>query len=365
MQSRLPTVPERNGADVVLELAAVSKQFGRVTAVDRLSERFARGEYFCILGPSGCGKTTLLRLVAGFESPDTGEIRLHGGSVAGVPPERRDVNVVFQNYALFPHLSVSDNIAFGLRMKKLAASEVQARVREAVRLVHLEEEADRLPKQLSGGQQQRVALARALVNRPAVLLLDEPLSALDHALRLRMHEELRRIQRETGVTFLHITHDQSEALALSDRIAVMHGGRFLQVGSPRDVYLRPASRFVASFVGATNMLDAVIDAAGSAVVAGGLRLRVPSGSSGHAVLAIRPEVVTFVPAGDAPEAAPRGVLRHLAFAGADVDAAAVFAGDVVLRARLSSAAAAGLAEGDEVAAIVAPEDIVVLPPEPA
>jgi spermidine/putrescine transport system ATP-binding protein len=273
------------GSDgVVLELAGVTKQFGSVTAVDRLSERFAGGEYFCILGPSGCGKTTLLRLVAGFETPDTGTIRLHGVELTAVPPERRDVNVVFQQYALFPHLSVSDNIAFGLRMKKLPRAEVVGRVREALLLVHLDQEKDRLPAQLSGGQQQRVALARALVNRPAVLLLDEPLSALDFAMRSRMQEELRRIQRETGVTFLHITHDQSEALSLADRVAVMREGRFLQVGSPRDVYLRPASRFVASFVGAANLLDVVIDESGWASAEGFRAARDPArGGAARAV----------------------------------------------------------------------------------
>jgi spermidine/putrescine ABC transporter ATP-binding subunit len=356
---------ERNGADVVLELAAVTKRFGRVTAVDRLSERFARSEYFCILGPSGCGKTTLLRLVAGFDAPDAGEIRLHGAPVAHVPPERRDVNVVFQNYALFPHLSVTGNIAFGLRMKKLPRAELRQRVSDALRLVHLEDEAERLPHQLSGGQQQRVALARALVNRPAVLLLDEPLSALDHTLRLRMQEELRRIQRETGVTFLHITHDQAEALSLADRIAVMRDGRFLQVGSPRDIYLRPASRFVASFVGAANLLDAFVDAAGWAVAGDGFRLRLPAARfrAGPAVLAIRPESVQLIPATELTGDAPRGVVRHLAFAGADVEAAVTLVDGMLLRALLAPAAAASVAEGDTVAIVVNPDGIVLLPPE--
>jgi spermidine/putrescine ABC transporter ATP-binding subunit len=351
------------GSDgVVLELAGVTKQFGSVTAVDRLSERFAGGEYFCILGPSGCGKTTLLRLVAGFETPDTGTIRLHGVELTAVPPERRDVNVVFQQYALFPHLSVSDNIAFGLRMKKLPRAEVVGRVREALLLVHLDQEKDRLPAQLSGGQQQRVALARALVNRPAVLLLDEPLSALDFAMRSRMQEELRRIQRETGVTFLHITHDQSEALSLADRVAVMREGRFLQVGSPRDVYLRPASRFVASFVGAANLLDVVIDESGWAS-ADGFRVRLPVGDTGarvgRALLAIRPEAVQLVPSANGV----RGVVRHLAFAGADVDVTVALAGGSVLRARVPPAAAASIAEGDSVGVVVDADDIVVLPPE--
>jgi spermidine/putrescine ABC transporter ATP-binding subunit len=350
---------------IVLELAGVTKQFGRVTAVDRLSERFTGGEYFCILGPSGCGKTTLLRLLGGFETPDTGIIRLHGDDVARTPPERRDVNVVFQQYALFPHLNVTDNIAFGLRMKRLPRAELRQRVSEALRLVHLEQEAARLPQQLSGGQQQRVALARALVNRPAVLLLDEPLSALDHALRLRMQEELRRIQRETRVTFLHITHDQSEALSLADRIAVMRHGRFLQVGSPRDVYLRPASRFVASFVGAANLIDADVDASGWAAVAGdGFRLRLPEGrfTAGRAVLAIRPEAIQLVPLADTHPDALRGNVQHVAFAGADADVTVALANGTLLRARIAPAAAALLSEGGVVRVVIDADGIVVLPP---
>jgi spermidine/putrescine transport system ATP-binding protein len=355
-----------NTDGVVLELTGVTKQFGRVTAVDRLSEQFAGGEYFCILGPSGCGKTTLLRLIAGFETPDTGAIRLHGADVARTPPERRDVNVVFQQYALFPHLSVTDNIGFGLRMKKLARAELQQRVRDALRLVHLEQEAERLPQQLSGGQQQRVALARALVNRPAVLLLDEPLSALDRALRLRMQEELRRVQRETGVTFLHITHDQTEALSLADRIAVMRQGRFLQVGSPRDVYLRPASRFVASFVGTANLLDADVDASGCAAVAGnGFVLRLPAGRfrAGRVVLAIRPEAVQLVPVAATATEAARGIVRHIAFTGAEVDVAVALADGTLLRACLAPAAAAAIAEGDTVGILVDADGVVLLPPD--
>jgi ABC-type Fe3+/spermidine/putrescine transport system ATPase subunit len=244
--------------EVVLELDRVTKRFGRVTAVDDVSERFVRGEYCCILGPSGCGKTTLLRLIAGFEQPDAGAIRMHGADVARVPPEKRDVNVVFQSYALFPHLSVRENVAFGLRMRKLARAESADRVRDALALVHLTAEAERLPRQLSGGQQQRVALARALVNRPSVLLLDEPLSALDMTLRRRMQDELRRIQRETGVTFLHITHDQAEALSMADRVVVLVEGRILQDAPPEEVYFRPATPQAARLLGtpAMNVLAA-------------------------------------------------------------------------------------------------------------
>jgi spermidine/putrescine transport system ATP-binding protein len=348
--------------EVVLELDRVTKRFGRVTAVDDVSERFVRGEYCCILGPSGCGKTTLLRLIAGFEQPDAGAIRMHGADVARVPPEKRDVNVVFQSYALFPHLSVRENVAVGLRMRKLARAESADRVRDALALVHLTAEAERLPRQLSGGQQQRVALARALVNRPSVLLLDEPLSALDMTLRRRMQDELRRIQRETGVTFLHITHDQAEALSLADRVAVMRGGRVVQIGSPRDVYLRPASPFVASFVGSTNLIDAHIDEAGIAVVSPAVRLGpLQSPRQRDVVLAIRPEVITLTVA---DETAPlRGVVRQVAFTGADIECEVVLADGVVLRARVPGDAAAQLAPGAAVGVLVRPEDIVVLPRE--
>jgi spermidine/putrescine transport system ATP-binding protein len=228
--------------------------------------------------------------------------------------------------------------------------------------VHLEQEAERLPQQLSGGQQQRVALARALVNRPAVLLLDEPLSALDHALRLRMQEELRRIQRETAVTFLHITHDQTEALSLADRIAVMRHGRFLQVGSPRDVYLRPASRFVAAFVGEANLLEVDVDASGWAAFGrDGFGVRLPAGGfrAGRAVLAIRPESVQLAPV----SAGLRGTVRHLAFAGADVDVALVLGDDTQLRARVPPASAASFAEGDTVGVRFDEDGIVLLPHE--
>jgi spermidine/putrescine ABC transporter ATP-binding subunit len=307
--------------DSILELRAVTKRFGSVTAVDALSERLRRGEYYCILGPSGCGKTTLLRLVAGFETPDAGTILLHGRDTAGVPPERRDTNVVFQNYALFPHLTVRENIAFGLRMKRLPGAGIAARVNEIIALVHLEAEADRLPRQLSGGQQQRVALARALVNQPAVLLLDEPLSALDESLRQQMQEELRAIQRDTGVTFLHITHDQAEALSLADRVAVMRAGRFEQVAPPRVLYRAPATRFVAEFVGSTNLLPARLASADTVIIGNGVRigpLAVPAAATpgDNVLLALRPESLAF----GAPDSVQlRGRVTHAAFAGAAID----------------------------------------------
>jgi ABC-type Fe3+/spermidine/putrescine transport system ATPase subunit len=277
----------------LLELDKLTKRFGAVVAVNGLSERLTRGEYFCLLGPSGCGKTTLLRLIGGFESPDSGAIRLHGRDVSGIPPERRDVNVVFQNYALFPHLSVAQNIGFGLRMKRVGRDEIRDRVAGAVRLVRLEKEAERFPREISGGQQQRVALARALVNRPALLLLDEPLSALDPSLRQLMQAELRRVQRETGVTFLHITHDQDEALSLADRIGVMRAGKFEQVGTPRELYERPMSRFVASFVGASNLLEGRVVGPGKVQLGEDFVLDLPSLSPAFAF----GDVLTLVLAG--------------------------------------------------------------------
>ena len=280
-------------SDAVLELDAVTKRFGRVHAVDGVSEQFKRGEYFCILGPSGCGKTTLLRMIAGFERPDSGVIRLAGADVTDAPPERRDVNVVFQSYALFPHLNAYDNVAFGLRMKKLPATAVDERVRTALHLVNLDHETRRLPRQLSGGQQQRVALARALVNRPAVLVLDEPLSALDQALRARMQSELRRVQRESGVTFVHITHDQNEALSLADRIGVMRAGRFEQVATPREIYAAPANAFVAAFVGPNNVLTATIRTDGALELDGGavIPLHTTLGAGTTVLLAVRPHAL--------------------------------------------------------------------------
>ncbi len=237
-----------------VELQGVSKRFGDLTAVEQLSLDLAGGEFFTLLGPSGCGKTTTLRMIAGFERPDEGEIRIEGADVAGLPPHRRPTNTVFQSYALFPHLSVRDNVAFGLKRKKVPKEEIGRRVEAELERVGLAAEANRRPAQLSGGQQQRVALARALVNLPKVLLLDEPLGALDLKLRKGLQVELKRIQREVGITFVYVTHDQEEALTMSDRIAVMNRGRVEQVGSPEDVYERPATTFVAGFIGVSNLL---------------------------------------------------------------------------------------------------------------
>ncbi len=238
-----------------IELESVVKRFGGANAVDGVSLSIADGEFFSLLGPSGCGKTTTLRMIAGFVEPDEGRILLHGKDVTSVPPNKRPVNLVFQQYALFPHMTVYDNVAFGLSVKRVPRREHGSRVDDILRVVALEGYEKRRPRQLSGGQQQRVALARALVNRPAALLLDEPLGALDVKLRRHMQLELKRIQHELGTTFVYVTHDQEEALAMSDRIAVMNGGLVEQVGTPREIYETPASDFVADFVGTVNVLD--------------------------------------------------------------------------------------------------------------
>jgi spermidine/putrescine transport system ATP-binding protein len=293
-------VPEEDGL-AAIELVSVEKEFTAgghdVRAVEHVDLRIAEGEFFSLLGPSGCGKTTTLRMIAGFEEPTSGQILLHGRDVVGVPPFRRDVNMVFQQYALFPHMDVFENVAFGLRRKKVAKGEIARRVAEALALVELEGREKRRPRQLSGGQQQRVALARALVNRPRALLLDEPLGALDLKLRQAMQLELKRIQREVGITFVYVTHDQEEALTMSDRLVVMNAGRIEQLGSPRELYEHPATRFVANFIGTSNILTGRLERKGDAWALAGLgpdqRVVVTDAgetSQGQEVeLAVRPE----------------------------------------------------------------------------
>ena len=240
-------------SDSIVELKGVSKRFGDYQALEEIDLAIQNGEFLTLLGPSGCGKTTILRLISGLERPDTGRIYINGQDITDWPPEHRHLNMVFQSYALFPHMSVHDNIAFGLRCKKIPKDEVEERVTEILRIVKLTKLANRKPHQLSGGQQQRVAIARAVVNNPLVLLLDEPLSALDYNLRKDMQVELKQLQRRLGVTFIFVTHDQEEALSMSDRVAVMNEGKIEQLGTPRDVYEEPANLYVAEFIGETNI----------------------------------------------------------------------------------------------------------------
>jgi len=284
-------------ASRALTLRSLHKSFGSgAAAVDNVSLRIEEGEFFSLLGPSGCGKTTTLRMIAGFEAPDSGEIRLGAQNITALPPERRDMGMVFQNYALFPHRTIAENVAFGLRMRRVPKPELATRVREALALVRLTGFEDRRPAQLSGGQQQRVALARAIVINPTVLLCDEPLGALDKKLRQQMQFELKTLHRRLGLTMIYVTHDQEEALTMSDRIAVMRAGKVAQCGGPREIYDRPVDRFVADFIGDTNILDG--EAVGAALaMPGGWRLPLPEARHGRASVALRPERVRLCPPG--------------------------------------------------------------------
>jgi putative spermidine/putrescine transport system ATP-binding protein len=297
--------PPGSQATPAVTLEAVAKRFGDVVAVDSVDLEVGDGEFFSMLGPSGSGKTTTLRMIAGFELPTSGRVLLHGRDVTRDPPFERDVNTVFQDYALFPHMTVGDNVGYGLMVRKVRKDERRTRVGEALRMVRLEGFEKRKPSQLSGGQRQRVALARALVNRPRVLLLDEPLGALDLKLREEMQLELKQIQQEVGITFIYVTHDQEEALTMSDRIAVFNAGRIEQVGSPADVYERPTTSFVAGFVGTSNLLRG--EAAESIV-----------GTAG--TFTVRPEKIRLADADESAgpdEIAAPGRIRQVVYLGAD------------------------------------------------
>ncbi len=357
MPGRVETTPTGGDGHPVIALEEVTKDFGPVRAVDRVCLAVGRGEFFSLLGPSGCGKTTLLRMLAGFEEVTSGRIRLDGVDVSGVPPYRRNINTVFQQYALFPHLSVFDNVAFGPRLQGASDAEVRRRVEAMLAVVHLDGYGPRRPDQLSGGQRQRVALARALVNQPSALLLDEPLSALDRKLRQAMQIELKRIQREVGITFLCVTHDQEEALTMSDRIAVMRAGHVEQVGTPEAMYDAPATAFVAGFIGGANLLRArverwdgahatvCLDAGGRCAVA----TNEPFAPQATAVVMIRPERVRLShepPTGD--DCGVRATLRGIDFLGPVLRCGLVdAAGDTIVAHVAAAMRPPGLAPGAE------------------
>ncbi|HAS83299.1 MAG TPA: spermidine/putrescine ABC transporter ATP-binding protein [Verrucomicrobia bacterium] len=356
---------------VALHIRGVSKAFGALSALDDVSLDIAPGELFFLLGPSGCGKTTLLRSIAGFCEPDSGSIQLGDREIIGVPPHRRDTGMVFQSYALWPHLTVRQNVAFGLEMRTLSKAEIAARTDEALAQVHMTDKCDARPNTLSGGQQQRVALARALAVRPQCLLLDEPLSNLDAKLRLEMRGEIRRICKNGGLTAVYVTHDQKEALSIADRLAVMHQGRVAQVGTPYDVYRTPGSVFVASFIGETNLLQGrVIAHRGESVevdtVLGRMQGRSPVASlqeGASVTVSIRPEAVQLMP--------PPGLTCNR-FSGQLAET--VYMGEVAqhrVQVRTSDGGAgpalnvyalnpSGLAHPGMLALAVAPDDVVVL-----
>jgi spermidine/putrescine transport system ATP-binding protein len=344
-----------------IEARGVTKLFqgagqDAVRALDNVSVTIRENEFFTLLGPSGCGKTTLLRLIAGFDFPTQGEILLYGQDIAPLPPYKRPVNTVFQNYALFPHMSVAQNIGFGLEMLGKPRAEVEARIDQMLKLVRMEELKTRRTSQISGGQQQRVALARALAPQPKVLLLDEPLSALDAKLRKDMQIELKRLQHETGITFIFVTHDQEEALTMSDRIAVMSKGKILQVGSPRDIYDRPSERFVANFIGETNFIqgevlaisggEAQVKFAGGATIAAGLPA--DFAPSGGVTVVVRPEHADLVKAGAAADF--RGKLDNVVYFGTDTHYHVTLEGGTpfIIRRQNSRGGGVGFAVGEPV-----------------
>jgi spermidine/putrescine transport system ATP-binding protein len=353
----------------MVELRKVSKKFGSFTALEEVSFDIAEGEFMTFLGPSGCGKTTCLRLISGFEHPSTGEIFIAGKNVTHDPPYRRSVNQVFQTYALFPHLSVYENISFGLRMQKLAAPDVKRRVDRIVEMTSLQEFANRKPAQLSGGQRQRVALARAVVCEPKVLLLDEPLSALDAKLRTQMRSELKQLQKRLGITFIFVTHDQEEALAMSDRIAVMSCGRVEQIGTVNQIYYQPATRFVATFIGETNIVEAEVVEKGADLIRcqieGGMTLAVRSGTpatSSNVLLALRPEKIRLYRSRPEGQNVFSGRIVVQVFKGAVNDLTLAVSGGLELRALIANDGQQELIfqEGEEVFCRIQPEDVNII-----
>jgi spermidine/putrescine transport system ATP-binding protein len=348
-----------------IELCGLTKKFNEI-AVDNIDLTVASGEFFSLLGPSGCGKTTTLRLIAGFEQPTAGKILLDGSDVTGIPPHRRNVNTVFQSYALFPFLDVFDNVAFGLRHSGVGKADLRRRVGEALDLVHMTSFAKRRPGKLSGGQQQRVALARALVLNPAVLLLDEPLGALDAKLRRSLKVELKALQERVGITFLYVTHDQEEALTMSDRLAVMNAGRIVQIGTPHEVYEEPADTYVADFLGAANLMEVWVTSAGSPSTLrigdwtlSSLRCDAPAGGHAHAV--IRPERVRIEEHGPAGENRVPAMVERVVFLGAATQVILRLAPGVSLQALMQNdGGQLDLAQGTPVLCYLPPEALRVL-----
>ena len=340
-------------SDIAIEVRNAVKAFGQggtaVRALDDVSVDIRKGEFFTLLGPSGCGKTTLLRLIAGFESPTSGQIRLDGQDITHLPPNKRPVNTVFQSYALFPHLTVLQNVGFALQMLGKPKAEVEETARRMLALVKLDQMADRKTSQLSGGQQQRVALARALAPKPKVLLLDEPLSALDLKLRKEMQVELKRLQHETGITFIFVTHDQEEALTMSDRIGVMSAGKIQQIGAPREIYDRPVNRFVASFIGETNFLPVTVSG-GHVTLKSGIRIAAGNTHRHHGdfTVTVRPEHVRIVPR-DAEGAIP-ATIRDQVYFGTDTHYHLVLSDgtEIVARQQSRTATESGLMNGTTV-----------------
>src|SRR5438128_674230 len=367
MAVKAVAVPESTAtgsARAGIELRKVVKRYGNNTALRELDLHILDGEFFCLLGPSGCGKTTTLNLIGGFVGPSDGTIWLRGKRIDTLPPHKRPVNTVFQSYALFPHMSVRNNVAFGLKMDRVNRAETTRRVHEALALVGLEEFGDRTPAQLSGGQQQRVAVARALVKRPAVLLLDEPLGALDLKLRQRLQVELSQIHREVGTTFVYVTHDQEEAMSMANRIAVMNLGVIEQLGTPFEIYRRPTSRFVADFIGDANFLDLTVDGA-VAVLSDGTRVPLEGArTSGPATLMVRPESLRLGDVDSAPAGAVRGRTVKSSFVGTRVRVAVqTEACAVPLMVAMHGEDQSSVpAEDAAIAVWWAPEDAIVLDP---
>jgi putative spermidine/putrescine transport system ATP-binding protein len=303
-----------------LQLIGLTKRYGEFKAVDNVSLDIPEGEFLVLLGPSGCGKTTTLRTVAGFVEPSSGSVRLGERDITALPPWKRNAGLVFQSYALFPHMTVAENVLFGLEMRKVPKAEMTPKVTEALRLVRLDHLADRLPRQLSGGQQQRVALARALVFRPDVLLLDEPLSNLDAKLRQDVRVEIRELQRKLGLTTVMVTHDQEEALTMADRLVVMNEGRVVQIGSQQDLYERPCEKFVADFVGRSTFIAGAMDGAGRFVSNGGLTIACEGAIAGNASIALRPERLALTTAGgSAMDNNFPGAVEFISYLGSQVD----------------------------------------------